>query len=50
MPVISVNWVLAKKRIIGKMRAKKEERHKWSLTPKKFYNQCKSVIPFPVFT
>jgi hypothetical protein len=37
MPVIPVNKVVGPKRIIGKKwRAKEEERHKGSLTPKKY--------------
>jgi hypothetical protein len=36
MPVILVNGVVAKKRIIGeKWRAKEEERQKWLLTSQK---------------
>jgi hypothetical protein len=37
MPVITVNRVVDPKRIIGKKcRAKEEERHKGSVTPKKW--------------
>jgi hypothetical protein len=44
MPVIQVNRVVDKKRIIGKIEGKEEERHKGSLPPqinlsfRNFYN------------
>jgi hypothetical protein len=51
LPVILVNKVVGRKRIIGKKwRAEEEERHKGSLTPKKEGGRKEILVDWPMCT